>query len=117
MPSSHTNLAALQVSPLPEEKYATRTSLMAERSKLPEQRAQSREKQEGRHFRDAGKRARQRRLVLCGERRIPRQDRSLIIINYRIVAFSRSYGERNQEKSAKVSMLSMVPIGRHRAFR
>jgi hypothetical protein len=116
MPSSYTNLAALQVSPLPEEQYATRTSLVAERSKLPEQRGQSREKQEGRHFRDAGDRARPRRLVLRGERRIPRQNRSLII-NYRIVAFSRSHGERNQEKSTKVSMLSMVPIGRHRAYR
>jgi len=102
MPSSHTNLAALQVSPLPEEKYATRTSLVAERSKLPEQRGQSREKQEGRHFRDAGDRAWQLRLVLCCERRIPHHDRSLII-NHRIVAFSRSHGERNQEKSTKVS--------------
>ncbi|MGD0040499.1 MAG: hypothetical protein ABSE84_08840, partial [Isosphaeraceae bacterium] len=37
-------------------------------------------------------------------------------INYRIVAFSRSHGEENQENSTKDSILSMVPIARHRAY-
>ena len=43
----------------------------------------------------------------------PTKDRSLI--NYGIVAFPRSRGERNQENSTKDSMLSMVPVARHRA--
>jgi len=55
---------------------------------------------EGGRFRDIGNRTRQRRLVLYGERRIPHQDRSLI--NYGIVAFPRSHGERNQENSTKI---------------
>jgi len=37
-------------------------------------------------------------------------------INYRIVAFPRSHGEEIQENFTKDSMLSMVPIARHRAY-
>jgi hypothetical protein len=93
MHSSSSNSAALIIDVLfPKGNTQPDPTLWPRFKKRPSNTVEREKSTEGGYFRDAGDRARQRRLILCGERLTPHHNRSLII-NDRIVAFSRSHGE------------------------